>query len=70
MLATKYVVFLADESTIEHHGKAETKSYQLCFSCATKMAMNNHQIFPEIIETAEEMIYCDHCSGDLPEGVF
>ena len=67
MYATKYTVYLADESTIEHHGKAETKEYQLCFMCAVVMATEGHAIDSEIINIHEERVLCDRCPGNIPE---
>ena len=68
MYATKYVVYLADESMIEHHGKAKTKEYQLCFTCAVKMITEDHQVDSKVINTFEEWTVCDRCSGNIPEG--
>lgn len=67
MHATKYVVYLADESMVEHHGKAKLKEYQLCFMCAVKMVIKDHVVNSEVINLLEEWVVCDRCSGNIPE---
>ena len=64
----RYTVYLADESTIGHHGKAETSAYGVCFPCAAILAIDGHHIDDEIILTIDERLHCDRCSGEIPEG--
>lgn len=68
MYTTKYTVHLADESTIEHHGKADVKAYQLCFTCAVKMITKGYVVEDEIIDNY--YAYCDRCLEDIPENVY